>query len=77
MAYPSARSRIRRFHAPGLPSVARIAASPIKELVITDTIEYRFEPLPPSICVVTAAGLFAKAIHNIHNQTSVSALFET
>lgn len=57
-------------------SVARIAASPIKELVITDTIEYRFEPLPPSVTVVTAAPLFAKAIRNIHNQTSVSALFE-
>ncbi|HMS59413.1 MAG TPA: choice-of-anchor E domain-containing protein [Tepidiformaceae bacterium] len=27
MAYPSARSRIRRFHAPGLPTVARIAAA--------------------------------------------------
>ena len=28
-------------------SAARIAESPIKELVLTDTIGYRAEPLPP------------------------------
>ena len=29
-------------------SAAKLAQSPIKELVLTDTIDYRFEPLPPA-----------------------------
>ncbi len=55
---------------------ARLTASPIKKLVITDTLEHRFEPLPPMVSVASAAPLFAKALRRIHNQTSVSALFE-
>jgi len=55
---------------------ARLDASPIKELVITDTIEYRFDPLPKIARVVTAAPLFAKAIRNIFEKTSVSELFK-
>ena len=56
-------------------SVARIAASPIKELVITDTIGYRYEPLSPNIKIVTVAPLFADAILSIHRRESVSRLF--
>lgn len=56
-------------------SSSRIDASPIKELIITDSIEYRFEPLPKKARVVSAAPLFAQALHNIHRRTSVSALF--
>jgi ribose-phosphate pyrophosphokinase len=55
---------------------ARLATSPIKELVITDTLEHRFEPLPKIATVVSAAPLFAKAIRSIHEQTSVSSLFD-
>jgi len=55
---------------------ARLAASPIKEMIITDTIEHRFEALPPMVKVVSAAPLFARAIHNIHHHASVSALFD-
>ena len=61
--------------APG--SAARINASPIKELLITDSLEYRFEPLPKKVRVVSDAPLFAKAIHNIHRRTSISELFST
>lgn len=50
--------------------------SPIKELVITDSIEHRFEPLSKKIKVASAAPLFARAIESIHRQTSVSCLFE-
>ncbi|HVP10165.1 MAG TPA: ribose-phosphate diphosphokinase [Phycisphaerae bacterium] len=57
-------------------AAARIQASQLKELVITDSLEYRFEPLPPKVKVLSAAPLFAKAIRNIHRKTSVSALFE-
>ncbi|MFQ5424485.1 MAG: ribose-phosphate diphosphokinase [Phycisphaerae bacterium] len=55
---------------------ARLEASPIKQLVITDTLEHRFEPLPSMVKVVSAAPLFARAIRRIFNKTSVSALFE-
>jgi ribose-phosphate pyrophosphokinase len=56
-------------------SAAKIAASPIKELVLTDTIGYRSEPLPPCCHVVSVAGLFAEAILSIHRRESVSRLF--
>jgi ribose-phosphate pyrophosphokinase len=56
-------------------SAARIAASPIKELVVTDTIGYREEKLAPCCQVVSVAGLFAEAIHSIHRRESVSRLF--
>ncbi len=56
-------------------SAAKIAQSPIKELVLTDTIEYRFEPLPPCCKVVSVASLFADAIISIHRRESVSRLF--
>ncbi len=56
-------------------SAGRIASSPIKELVLTDTIGYRAEPLPPNCHVVSVAGLFAEAILSIHRRESVSRLF--
>lgn len=59
----------------GKGSGQRLDSSPIKELVTTDTIEYRHEPLPAIVTVVSAAPLFARAILNIHECTSVSELF--
>ena len=56
-------------------SMAKIARSPIKELVVTDTIGYRFEEFAPCCKVVTVAGLFAQAILSIHRRESVSRLF--
>jgi ribose-phosphate pyrophosphokinase len=56
-------------------AAANIADSPIKELVITDTLEYRFEPLPPNVHVLSVAPLFAEAIRSIHERTSISRLF--
>ena len=56
-------------------SAARIAASPIKELVLTDTVSRRDEPLPPNCRIVSVAGLFAEAILSIHRRESVSRLF--
>ncbi len=57
-------------------SAAKIIQSPIKELVLTDTIEYRFEPLAPCCKVVSIASLFADAIISIHRRESVSRLFD-
>jgi ribose-phosphate pyrophosphokinase len=56
-------------------SAAKFEQSPIKELVLTDTIEYRFEPLPACCKVVSVASLFADAIISIHRRESVSRLF--
>lgn len=56
-------------------SAKKIAASRIKEFVITDTIESRLDPLPPNVRVVSVAPLFAAAIRSIHERTSVSRLF--
>ena len=53
----------------------RIEASPIKQLIITDTIENRYVPLTPKVQVISAAPLFAEAMRRIHQHESVSALF--
>jgi ribose-phosphate pyrophosphokinase len=57
-------------------SAARIERSPIKELVLTDTIGIRSEPLAANCTVVSVAGLFAEAITSIHRRESVSRLFD-
>jgi ribose-phosphate pyrophosphokinase len=56
-------------------AAARLDHSPIDELLITDTVEYRFEPLPKIVKIVSVAKLLAQAIRNIHHRTSVSVLF--
>ena len=57
------------------PAIERLRDSPIREVVITDTI-----PLPPpkqlpKITVLSVAPLFAEAIQRIHSGVSVGALF--
>ncbi len=54
---------------------ARIEASPIEKLLITDTVEGRAEKLTGKIEVVSVAELFAEAIRSIHDRTSISKLF--
>jgi ribose-phosphate pyrophosphokinase len=60
------------------PAVDRIAASVMKTLVVTDSIE---PTAAVSACakirVVPTAPMFAQAILNIWNGTSVSSLFDT
>jgi ribose-phosphate pyrophosphokinase len=56
-------------------SAQKIADSPIKELVITDTIDHHVEPLPPNGRLISVAPLFAEAILSIHRRESVSRLF--
>jgi ribose-phosphate pyrophosphokinase len=53
----------------------KIAKSKIKRLFLTDTIEFRVEPFPECVSVVTVAPLFAEAIRSIHFRTSISGLF--
>lgn len=59
------------------PAVERITKSVMKSLVITDSIEASPAVLAaPNIRIVPTAPMFAQAILNIWNGTSVSSLFE-
>ncbi|MFD1344159.1 ribose-phosphate pyrophosphokinase [Litorisediminicola beolgyonensis] len=60
------------------PAVERISNSVMKSLVVTDSIEATAATqAAPNIRVVPTAPMFAQAILNIWNGTSVSSLFET
>jgi len=60
------------------PAVERVSKSVMKSLVLTDTIEPT-EAVKncPNIRIVPTAPMFAQAVLNIWNGTSVSSLFET
>ena len=58
------------------PAIERIVRSPVKEVVVTDTI-----PIPESkrnekITILSIASLLGEAIHRIHSGLSVGAMFE-
>jgi len=53
----------------------RIARSPIKELVITDTVNHDHTPLPPRVTELSVAGLLGEAVQRIHEERSLSSLF--
>ncbi len=58
------------------PAYQRLAASPVKEVIVADTI-----PVPPSkkldkITVLPIAPLLGEAIHRIHTGLSVGAMYE-
>jgi ribose-phosphate pyrophosphokinase len=55
---------------------ARLTASPIERVIVTDTVETQPVPLGPKVEVVSVAPLFAEAIRRIHARESVSVLFE-
>tara|TARA_R110002096_G_scaffold28480_15_gene86327 strand:+ start:5825 stop:6844 length:1020 start_codon:yes stop_codon:yes gene_type:complete len=60
------------------PAVERVSNSVMKSLVITDSIEPTDAvKAAPNIRIVPTAPIFAQAILNIWNGTSVSSLFET
>jgi ribose-phosphate pyrophosphokinase len=56
-------------------SVERIDASPIKRLIITDTVENQPVKFTEKIVTVSVAPLFGEAIKRIHNRESISAMF--
>ena len=59
------------------PAVERIQGSVMKSLVITDTIEPTASVLKaPNIRVIPSAPLFAQAILNTWNGTSISSLLD-
>ena len=56
-------------------SFERIAASPIKELVVTDTLNHQHMDLPANITELSVAGLLGEAVMRIHEERSLSSLF--
>jgi len=58
------------------PAIQRISASPIKEVVVTDTIPVNGKKKIDKITVLPIAPLLGEAIHRIHTGLSVGAMFE-
>jgi len=58
------------------PAIQRIASSPVKEVVVTNTIPVNEEKSLDKITVLSMAPLLGEAIHRIHTGQSVGALFE-
>ena len=58
------------------PAIQRIAASPVKEVVVTDTIPIPPDKRIPKITVLPIAPLLGEAIQRIHSGRSIGAMFE-
>jgi ribose-phosphate pyrophosphokinase len=58
------------------PAIKRVTESPLRELVVADTIPLRPEAADcPKLQVVSVSELLGEAIRRIHNEESVSSLF--
>ena len=57
-------------------AIERLKNSQIKELVVTDTIPIPKEKMIPRIKVLSVASLLGEAIMRIHNEKSISVLFD-
>jgi len=58
------------------PAIERISASSLKELVVTNTIPIEESKMVDKIKVLSIAPLLASAIKRIHNEESISILFD-
>jgi len=58
------------------PAIQMISASPVKEVVVTDTLPVSNEKKLDKITVLPMAPLLGEAIHRIHTGLSVGAMFE-
>jgi ribose-phosphate pyrophosphokinase len=58
------------------PAIQRIAASPVKEVIVADTIPVNEDKKLDKITVLPIASLIGEAIHRIHTGLSVGAMFE-
>jgi ribose-phosphate pyrophosphokinase len=57
-------------------AIERIRNSPVKEVVVTDTIPIREEKRLDKITVISISSLLGEAIHRIHTGLSIGAMFE-
>ena len=58
------------------PAIDRIAASPLKQVVVTDTVPVKNGKLKDKITVLPIAPLLGEAISRIHTGQSVGAMFD-
>ncbi len=58
------------------PAIERIAASPIKELAMLDTIHIPEEKLLPSFHIISTAKIFASAIENIYLDRPMTKVYD-
>ena len=58
------------------PAIERISNSNIKELVVTDTIPLSEEKQIPQIKILSVAPIIGEAIIRVHEELSVSKLFD-
>lgn len=58
------------------PAIQKIAACPVKEVVVTNTIPVQGEKKLDKITVLSIAPLLGEAIHRIHTGLSIGAMFE-
>ena len=75
-----ARSVIAAASHPVLVGLAfeRLAESPISRIVVTDSIpdDGRLDPIRDKLVPLSVASLLGEAVHRIHHDMSVSALFQ-
>jgi ribose-phosphate pyrophosphokinase len=59
------------------PALSRLVESPIKEIIVTNTISVPQEKMISKLKVLSVAPLLGEAIIRIHEDMSVSKLFDT
>ncbi len=57
-------------------AVKKIMESPIKEMTVTDSIQIKKEMRMPKLKILSVSSLFAHAIDRIHNEKSISILYD-
>ena len=57
------------------PAIERLRHAPLDEIVLTNTVPIHDAKRLPNMTLLSVAGLLAKAIRSIHEETSVSNLF--
>ena len=57
-------------------AITRIEESPIKKMIISDSMDQTKQQLPEKFQVITCSGLIGEAIRRIFDEQSVSSLFE-
>lgn len=58
------------------PAIERIKSSELEELIVTDTIPIPQEKMISQIKVLSVSALLGQAIERIHNEQSISSLFD-
>jgi ribose-phosphate pyrophosphokinase len=58
------------------PAITRLAAAPIREIVVTNSLSITDEKRLPNLRIVSIAPMLGEAIRRIHRNESVSVLFD-